>query len=221
MNDSNINSSRFDEHADRMTALEKEVAALTQENRELKDLLQKLDTEEIYAHRIYKQVKDKFDSENDNQQKFNNPLLTAVISIVIALSGNTAFFGILQASITEGVKTVQREGDRKVKAVEQQVEQAAEDAVKIVKREGEQEVEAVEQKVKKAATEAANATTEKIDEKIKKNVSQAVKKEVKEKVTNEINTVVESELNKTITPEKVKQIVEEKVKQEMGDTQTP
>ena len=63
MNDSNIESGQSNQNSDRMSNLEKEVATLTQENRELRDLLRKLDTEDIHVHRIYKQVREKLDLE--------------------------------------------------------------------------------------------------------------------------------------------------------------
>ncbi len=201
MNDKNIQSSEFDENLDRMAALEKEVAALNQENQELKHLLQKLDTEDIYAHRIYKQVKEKLDLENDNQQKFNNPLLTAFISIMVALSGNTAFFGIFQASKDEAVKAVKAEGQKEVKAV---------------KAEGEQKIKDVTTTVKKAATEAATEAATKTTQTIKNVVNEevtAVKKEVtetiKEEVTVEINKVVDEKVNE----EKIENIVETKLQE--------
>ncbi|WP_088242521.1 hypothetical protein [Calothrix rhizosoleniae] len=173
-----------------MANLEKEVAALNQENQELKHLLQKLDTEDIYAHRIYKQVKEKLDLENDNQQKFNNPLLTAFISIMVALSGNTAFFGIFQASKDEAVKAVKAEGEQKIKDVTTKVKKAATEA----------------------ATEAATKTTQTIKNVVNEEVT-AVKKEVtetiKEEFTVEINKVVDEKVNE----EKIENIVETKLQE--------
>ncbi len=191
MNNNNIKSTEFNEHTDRMAALEKEVAALNQENQELKDLLRKLDVEEIYAHRIYKQVKEKLELENDNQQKLNNPLLTGAISIMVAgvtaLLGNTAFVETLKNQAQESATEAAKLTNQKIKADVEQVEQQLEQA--------QTKVTTVANKVKQVQTTANNVTQE---------VEQAQKI-----VTEEIDMVEKKVKQAQDTVE----IVEKKIKQ--------
>ena len=200
MNDSNIKSTEFNEYPDRMAALEKEVAALNQENQELKDLLRKLDIEEIYAHRIYKQVKEKLESdlENDNQQKLNNPLLTGVISILVAgvtaLLGNTAFVETLKNQAKESATEAAKLTNQKIKADVEQVEQQLEQA--------QTKVTTVENKVKQVQTTANNVTQE------VKQVQQTVNEEIKmvEKKVEQAQSTVE------IVEKKIKQVESENLR---------
>ncbi len=194
MNDSNIKSTEFNEHTDRMAALEKEVTALNQENQKLKDLLRKLDVEEIYAHRIYKQVKEKLDLENDDQQKLNNPLLTGVISILVAgvtaLLGNTAFVDTLKNQAKESATEAARLTNQKIKADVEQVEQQLEQA--------QTKAKTVENKVKQVQTTAKTVTQE--VEQVQKTVTEEINM-VEKKVEQAQNTV-------KMVEKKIKQVEE-------------